>query len=495
MKFTLAVFAAIGLTDGKSLTRTSQLKSSMLRNAIPVNADGSVRKLNGDENNNFEISGNNFIAFNDCLSLTWQNFDALATEALAEATAAGSIVPQTSYAIFEVFSKDSGYYQQNSGGELWMLPLADWIQATAMVDDDNDKYCEACQKSYNACYNQDDGNQVEGEQAEGQGAEEQEGEHQEGEQNGGGRKRRFLNGQCEETVDCYICEKNGCFDEGNGEDNQNICGENNQSEDCTFDEESLKQFIEGSAFMETGLYEYDNQDNKLNIWAGFMCNDDGSGIEMAMFADEQCSLYYVEKSFSELMKNTYTYKQLGQASQMIMKPYIDSIDCMECEYKEINQDEEQHEDENRDEDARASETCQNIMQEAFDVDACAGAEANNNGEQNQAADQDADMYIPTVFYTYDFTDGQQPDANDICFYIQELGDFSKKHVFDSGKSGNFFNYKANESNRGGAAAKTFGIVIAVIVAVVAGVLIMQNFNSKRDSKAVPLVGNSKGSMA
>lgn len=59
----------------------------------------------------------------------------------------------------------------------------------------------------------------------------------------------------------------------------------------------------------------------------------------------------------------------------------------------------------------------------------------------------------------------------------------------------FSTTRPDESNRGGAAAKTFGIVIAVIVAGVAGVLIMQNFNSKRDSKAVPLVGNSKGSMA
>uniref|UniRef100_A0A7S3DVQ7 Uncharacterized protein n=1 Tax=Entomoneis paludosa TaxID=265537 RepID=A0A7S3DVQ7_9STRA len=527
MKFSFAVvLAALGMADAKRVSRATQKKQQLLRKAVPVNADGTRRQLDEE----WQISGDNVIVFNDCLSLTWQNQDAL-EEDLYDATAAGEVVPQSSFAIFQVLNKNNAYYQSGSDQELWMLPIADWIQATALSDkEEEEAYCEACEKSYDYCYPEEEEEEAAEEEAEEEGDAEEDGE--DAEEGGDERKKRFLkrkltqkvikhreameaimgksrmlNGQYQEYVSCYQCEANDCFDvegeEQDGEDaeEENYCDQDAYEYGCTFEEEAVEQFMENAACVNTGVMEYDANGDQVELMAGLMCNSDGSGVEMAMFADEQCSLYYTKKSFTATMAGTYTYALLGEAAQEIMKPYINSIDCMSKEFLDLGNDEEEaEEEEDNGEGPEASETCQNLMQEAVDVDTCAGAEREYDAYQEQQEDEDNGEVYPDVWYTYDFIDGEEPDGDDVCFYIKDLnGEYSNKHIYngdDKDGGGNFFDYKAAANGgKSGSAGKTFGIIIAVIVVVVAGVMIMQNFNSKRDSKKVPLVGNSKGAMA
>jgi hypothetical protein len=508
MKFAYAaVLASLGLASGKRVSRATQKKQQLLRKAVPVNKDGTRRQL-GEE---FEVTGYHTIVFDDCLSLTWQNEDAL-DENLVELTAAGTLTPQTSYAIFQIINKNNAYYQDGAAAELWMLPLADWIEATAMTEfEEKEDYCEACEQSYDVCYpEQDEDEQGEDENQDGDERKKRYLKrkltaeviaHRES-MNAIMGKRRFLDDECREYVNCYTCESRGCFEEEEDDnDNNNYCDQDAYQYGCEFEDEAVQEFMQEAACVETGKVEYGQNGEEIELRAGLMCNDDGSGVEMAMFADDECSLYYSNKSFSSQMKGTYTYAILGEAAQNIMKPYINSIDCLACEYQELcDEDCDEEEEEANGEAPEASETCQQIMDEAVDVDTCAGAE--QEYKENQYNDNQNDgQYIPDVWYTYDFTDGEEPDAEDICFYLQGLnGEWSGKHVFNSDEKtggGNFFDYKAAKNGGGGSggAGKTFGIIIAVIVVVVAGVLIMQNFNNKRDSKKVPLVGNNKATMA
>lgn len=143
MKFSVAaLIAAVGFADAKQLTR-EQTGKNLLRKAIPVNKDGSRRQLNGE----FQITGYDSIKFDDCLSLTWQNEDAL-DENLYQTTMNGLITPQTSYVTFEVVS--TNVYNGQQTADLWMLPLMDWVAATAQAKvNDAQNYCDAC--DYDQC--------------------------------------------------------------------------------------------------------------------------------------------------------------------------------------------------------------------------------------------------------------------------------------------------------------------------------------------------------
>mmetsp|Transcript_10741 Transcript_10741/g.14218 ORF Transcript_10741/g.14218 Transcript_10741/m.14218 type:complete len:505 (-) Transcript_10741:135-1649(-) len=504
MKFSFAaVFAAVGIADAKRIN-PAQKKRNLLRKAVPVNADGTRRQLNAE----FAISGYDVIKFNDCLSLTWQNEDAL-DDSLYSLTASGIVTPQTSYAVFQILNA----YNMNGSDDLWMLPLADWVEATASSEQqEQEEYCNACEESYDYCYPEDDA--------------EEEDDAEDGDENDRKRKlkkrkltakvvahrdsmsaimgtRRQLNGECVEYVNCYTCDSNGCFEDEDDEDeneNDNICDEDAYVSGCTIDDEDVQDFMEDAACRDTGIVEVNANGDELGLSAGLMCNSDGSGVEMAIFADEDCSLYYSNHAFKSDLEGTFLYALLNETATSIMKPYISAIDCMACEYVALGQDDDDEEEEDNGEGPEASETCQNIMDEAVDIATCAGAEQEYNNNQDEDEDGDGDYAYPAVWSTYDFTDGEEPDADDVCFYVQTLnGDFESSHVYNSDESagsGMFFDYSAAKNGgKSGSAAKTFGIIVGVAVVVVAGVMIMQKFASKRDSKKVPLVGNQKGALA
>lgn len=303
-----------------------------------------------------------------------------------------------------------------------------------------------------------------------------------------------------EYVDCSSCQAKGCFDEqmaqNNGQEPQ-YCEQDAYYQGCTIDPDDVNGFLQDGLCFDTGMVDYSQNGGEIQISAGLMCNADGSGVELALFADEECSLYFNQKSFVGAMQNTYLYALAGEAAATIMDPYVNSISCAAVEYAVYDWEEaqnQQQEQNNNGQAPEANEACQNIIGAAADIYTCGGEQREYNQNQNEQQ-QNYDMQYPAFWDSLDFTDGEEPDARDVCWYVHDLGEgYHNKHTYDN-SGGNFFDFMKSSSGGASTAGKTFGIIIAVAVVVVAGVLILQNFSSKRDAKKTPLVGNNNGAMA
>jgi hypothetical protein len=148
MKFTLtALLAAVGLTEAKKLLN----KKTLLRNAVPVNKDGARRLEEVEE---FEITGEYSIQFNHCLSLKLSSDgfeDYLFDENYVDATAAGKILAQQSFVLFNVCQTNVDCYYQDDEN-LYMVDLPTYMGAIIEGEQEKEEgYCQACEESYETC--------------------------------------------------------------------------------------------------------------------------------------------------------------------------------------------------------------------------------------------------------------------------------------------------------------------------------------------------------
>lgn len=149
---------------------------------------------------------------------------------------------------------------------------------------------------------------AEGEPEQQGGEQQQNGEQQ---QDGGGA-RRLANYAAYEVVDCDTCESMGCW---------------NEVEDM----DSVASWAQGIAQCPQTSYDFfEDGYNAYPLYSGFMCNQDGTGVEIALFLEETCSIYDAVHSYSGLLladnsQTDSTY--LSQAAEMIMFPFLHAINC------------------------------------------------------------------------------------------------------------------------------------------------------------------------
>lgn len=369
---------------------------------------------------------------------------------------------------------------------------------------------------------EEDNNQEENNGEEDNNQEENnEGENNEGENNGedgednneeGGRRLDeavYYDGQGYLVVDCDTCDAKGCFEE----DEQQQYDENNANYQIT--DEVIQQWVENML----GCVDTEIAGAVDNLYAGFVCNADGTGVEPAIFLDNGCAVYTSMYAYGTLMSGTNNYEIMYKAADIVMAPFESEGES--CEYIEVisiedaenlayeaaqqaydgNNNNNQNQDQNE-EGAQAAEICQQLMQEAIDLDTCGGYEADDQGEdEDEDVDEQADYDYS--WYTYLVAADAADDVQGSCVVVAALqGEFSTAHTYteddgEGGGSGHVYDYKNSGAFGGGkmSAGKIFGIIIAVIVVIVAAVLIMQSMGGKKDSKKVPLVNNKNGAMA
>ncbi|KAL7560907.1 hypothetical protein ACA910_008188 [Epithemia clementina (nom. ined.)] len=515
MKFAAAaILTALGLVDAS--------KSSALRNAIPVDRNGLARSLN---DNGFQISADYSIVYNTCISLKVYDEDLFDENSGISAMAQqGIVVAENSYVLFNAVLTENLYYQSGSDENLYMLPVGDWFDAVSDDDkqeDSSEQMCQACWESYDVCYPE--------EAAAEDGADEADAEDAAAE-DGGERKlykkqrmtaatraqrdslahimgkRRLEQAACSITVDCDTCEAAGCFADDNGEQEQDngddgYCDQDNYVEGCTLSEESVQEFMQNAACVETDQVIQDDNGNEYQLRAGFICDPEGYGVQVAMFMNEECTVYNKNLNFEKMMYGTYTYALFEAAKTTIQQPYQQAIDCLLCQYAAIQQD-DNVDNQNQAAEAQLNGICENVMNQALDVATCGGAEQQ---EDNQDAQQEQeDDGVDRSWYTADIGDSDndhEVDVEDVCFFIQNhINELDNYRLYEGknaeGGGGFFFDYdKHGSSNQKlRSAAKYIGIIAGVCLVVVAGVLVGQSF-AKKDSKKVPLVGSKGGAMA
>jgi hypothetical protein len=297
---------------------------------------------------------------------------------------------------------------------------------------------------------------------------------------------------------CAQCETYKCFDDEKEQEQQG-----DDAANFVVTDDAVLEWAQGMAEcseIENGYW------NGMELYGGFMCNGDGSGVELAVFLDEDCTVYTTTQSYSALVAGTYAYQYMYAAADIVVYPFMNEIDCLYSEYASPGDAADGEEDaaaEGDDaEEPEAQEFCQQLVENAVDMATCGGyvAEENNNQDNNQNQDENAVDYS---WYTYVVSQEDSENLQAVCKVVESFeGEYSGAHVYtdsdgEGGGSGHVYDYKSsNGKGNGMNAGKVFGIIIAIVVLVVAAVMIVQSCGGKRDSKKVPLVNkNGGGAMA
>lgn len=273
----------------------------LFKNAIPYNEGGLRRRAeeaqqgqegeegDGENYQRVGVTSSYRLQFNSCLSMETQNYNLLLDNLVGYAKS-GALKSVRNYVLFDVCNGD------NCQQQTWMVDLLTFIEAVlAYGPERKESVCSACQtygsevcgKSYNYDY-------------------------AEGEENDGEARRLNSDYVLFDADMCSQCETYQCWYDNEGD----------QEEDFDKIEEWITELAECK---ETGV-----QWNGLNTYAGWMCNTDGSGIEIGVFIDEYCRLYARNLQYSSIMEDE-DYQYFFQSQDVIPFMFNDIIECRDLD--------------------------------------------------------------------------------------------------------------------------------------------------------------------
>ena len=273
------------------------------------------------------------------------------------------------------------------------------------------------------------------------------------EQNQGGG--RMLEQGRYERVSCKICESFKCFesnsnndDDGNDDDGNDDDGNDDDANDdddgYQIDTESVAYWIYAiGQCQQTGGY----LDSYWPLYAGFMCNEDGSGVEVALFLDDECSIYTSKQSFQNVASN-YDKAYMDEAADLITYPFLHEISCNgDIEYLshqafyQMGQNYNGN-NENQNEDyGDASDYCQALFDggnygEAISLRDCDQDGQDDRQQNYNYGDDGYDYYWYTFVLSYE--DAQDMEAT--CSVVQKMEGEYYTPIYQWDKSGQLYNY-------------------------------------------------------
>jgi len=482
---------------------------ALLKKARPYNKKttakrASRRRLDGEEEE-FEIDGSYSLQFSECVDIKTYDED-LFDEDIVDYVQAGQVVSSKSYVLFHVCTDDTCYLDAED--DLYLVDLPTYLVnvATYHANKRND-YCEQCNEFEDYC-NPEEEEEDEEEEGEDEGEEESEDEDEEGgedeeeddkdEEEGDedeDRRRRLVKtnkrkkkkrtsakaaaaitrklANDKEYIDCDQCSSYECFvDEDDMDDGQQRKDE--------LDEEVSNWIEELAECQETG-----QQWNGLDLYTGVMCSPHGDGVELAVFANEDCTWYTNQAGFQDVYDPYADDDEGGNinyimyAEEFIKAAFSEVTPCLQKEYADPNEDEDdENGDEDDEEENQVNDYCQGVMEE--DVISFNACEANDEEEEEE--NDDGNNYD---WYTYDMKEAD--DVEQVCATLNEIDSADYSHVYDEEASGTW--YKRNR--KGAIVYRTdekeglSGGAIAGIIAIVVGVVGAAGFYMKSKSgKAV-----------
>jgi hypothetical protein len=317
-----------------------------------------------------------------------------------------------------------------------------WVetQKQAGADEDWSDY-EAATQSANGGDAEAEQDQMQ-QQAEGEG---------EGEDNGARKNRRNLvNYRNYAVVECESCKDLGCWEADDG-----------------IDDDAAATWVQNIAACPQTNYDFLNDGTgTFPLYSGFMCNQDGTGVEIALFLDDTCSIYDGVHSYYDLLskddtEDTNDMEYLTHATSMIMFPFLHEINCngelqylSMQEYKSYAQN-YQYEQQGGDEDQniQVSDYCKNLFDgekdngEAISLQDCS-ADGENDKQDDEGKDQVeeyGDAYEngdEDYMYKYILSYADSIDPVATCEVVRALnGKYDMIYRWDT--SGQLFDYGTN----------------------------------------------------
>ena len=527
MKFiALALAAVVGVSEGKKIGGSEinrrlknglVNKSVLMRGAKPYNA-AAKRKM--EEQEAFQITGKYSIQFNTCTSMTVQNDEVIEDATLASMAAEGAVVSDKDFILFNVCETEYCQYQSSDEKMTFIADVGTYFSAISQyLPNKVQEYCEACEENYDYCYAQSTGQTYypEGyeEEQDNQEQQEEQGEEQGEEGEGEGRKlksrksRKLAQNQVIKFVDCDMCADYECLD-FHQQTTNGYYDEDGNYEEVELDDamEWLNGFSECS---ETNAYM-----DEYQLYSGLMCNSAGTGIEIGLFMDNECTLYTPKLSFANIMQDAdktyynmisdvveFTFTNSGIECYNPEVQWYNEVDYYYEQMEKAQNAEEEEEEEDDGEEPEAAEWCQELVQEdeAVDLYDC----GNYAQEEQEEEQQNDDNYVSYDWYTYELTEQQKDEIGAVCAVYTGMiaaanaesdnnGGYStyKPHTTYNPEHENLFNYNTGSGKANG--GKIFGwILLVVVVGGGAAAFFMQK--QAGGDKKKPLIAETEGTMA
>ncbi len=496
-------------------------KKTLLAGAKPHNDAAKKRRLGNYE---YYFTGDHSIQFKSCFSLTTSYADMFEGDEGSTAMnlfSQGQLLAIESYAIFTL------YYATAGTAEEYVVSLDTYLQSLVnYLPDQVEEYCEACKENYDTCYNQMYGQY--GNNANANANYNYNDNNYNGNNvnnvnyNYGGRKllevERVLQDGANQVVrqlDCGLCQEYGCVDFSSddgkeGEDNNGFASASEWLEEISQCKETGVSYQGG--YSNGGGYYYNQQNGEeegQELFAGMICNGDGSGVEIGLFLDEECKLYLPNESFKNYM-SYYDQTYLEMTKEVIEFTFSDAVfSCKEQEivYTTQNVGEYangyyQNYDWNQNADADdIAEWCEGIlMADEGLVDMRTCGNGNNNGYyyskynyQGYDDDEVTSQMATYEWYRFEISEDDAEDMATVCGVVRR----DDMHTFYNTNNGNLYSYGKSSADSdflestiksGPSAGAVFGYIVLIGLAAGAGVAVYMKVQAdSADDKNVGLI--------
>lgn len=301
-------------------------------------------------------------------------------------------------------------------------------------------------------------------------------------------------------VDCDTCQEKGCFQEEEE-------GENQEDQE---EEQDVIEYIE--QFLECSNVEFGDEEGRrleeMQLFATWCCDEDGDGVRLCLYVDENCEVQYTGDSYNDMAANYNEANTYSNSKTELDYTLKYPVTCMgEIEYQALEDNDGDGEaDENVDEEEQeAAEFCQNLVsneqnnEEGAEVIALSTCDYGDEEEEQQDAEEEGDNW-GDYDYWYQISANDAQNFETLCYAIQSLNGegYWTTEEYDEA---NYDATQSSSSSKSGAlsAGAKAGIALIVLGAVAAIAFVIFKFaSSKKDSadpKSFKLVDDKKGSLA
>jgi hypothetical protein len=197
--------------------------------------------------------------------------------------------------------------------------------------------------------------------------------------------------------------------------------------------------------------------DNYRIYSGFMCNEDGSGVDIAAFLDEDCTIYTSHTSYFTVATAT-DQAMISAAADMITYPFLHQINC-NGDYAYYSMDEYRTQAQNyqynanNNYNADPSEYCKSVFEGGEFGNAISLRDCDQDGEEDEVPEEDqdgveVDEYVDEDYswFSYMLSYEASQSIEDTCTVIRKLqGEYET--IYRWSGSGQIYNYGTGPSTK------------------------------------------------
>ena len=404
-----------------SLRKSSSVSSSLVSSPVFNNKSSAKRSTTSSSRGleTIQLTGRESIVFKSCETLS------------VETSYSSTVKGVKSFVEFDVVCQpaENCYNSIDGARTTYVTSLADYVLAfSEFLPTKQQEYCQGCMDNYQYCLVS---------ASQGQSAQ----------QNRGGG-RRLAGDIVYEAIDCQRCFSYGCMNTRNEYHNRN-------------QEWTQKQSLE---WIQSMASCHRDRDNPITIEGqqvsfGFMCNQEGTGVEIAAFLDDQCTLYTNQVAYSRVMSNSESFLW-WKSKPNIEYIFNNDFSCYDTKVKYVRPD---FLNSYMDSTSTSSTTNNNGGGDAYDyqleagewcwnvfsgdmmpvaMSDCGGESYYNNGNgEAGTSSYQQQVQDTTDYYTLSLEEAQY-NGSAVCFKLNANGG-SGEHLYSNVGSGKMYRYSSS----------------------------------------------------